>query len=148
MPLRVQVRIYFKTNKVSNSVLLKKSGHFFLAACRFGADSLTFPGKFLDRSASWIMTTGINYFSTANSPTTSSNSPPWRCGTDLSLWLSYLLLSWSWKLRRVQLERQNNNCKNPSGAAWMSERLSCLPFPFFWDPGVTFTLCLRENKVR
>lgn len=52
MPLRVQVRIYFKTNKVSNSVLLKKSGHFFLAACRFGADSLTFPGKFLDRSAS------------------------------------------------------------------------------------------------
>ena len=27
--------------------------HFFFAASRFGADTLTFPGTFLDRSASW-----------------------------------------------------------------------------------------------
>lgn len=29
------------------------SNYFFLAASRFGADTLTFPGMFLDRSASW-----------------------------------------------------------------------------------------------
>lgn len=81
---------------------------------------------------------------------------PWHCGTRLSLWLRPLWLSWSWEQQCVQLvERKNTWIILPlipkefslvkhsvMGLTIYHNWSLLLPFPFFCEPGVSFTLCL------
>lgn len=106
MPLHIQICIYFKTNKVLNSIPLKKKNGLISSWQPAGLELTVWlfqAGSWTDQHPERWQKTDINNFSTAESAVTTSDCPPWRCGTDLFLWPLCLLLSWSWGLRRVRL---------------------------------------------
>lgn len=75
---------------------------------------------------------------------------PWRCGTGLFLLVTPLWLSWSWTLQCVQLVGARTRIYHQLERNYLysnvSQKLSELPLPFFWEPGVSFTLCLQKTS--